>query len=147
MTTIPGPLKPIPEPVEGRTNPPRTYRRPVSVWWWLRKPTYVLFVLRELSSIFIAWLVAFLVVMIFSVGRGAAAYQHFMSWAGSAWVVVINVIAFLFAALHTVTWFLLTPKAMGMRFRGRAVPARAIITGEYVALAVVSAFVLWLVLR
>ena len=147
MTTIPGPAKPIGEPVDGGSNRPRTYRRPVSVWWWLRKPTYVLFVLRELTSIFIAWLVAFLVVMIFSIGRGPAAYAHFMDWAGSAWVVVINVIAFLFTALHTVTWFLLTPKAMGLRFRGRAVPARAIVTGEYVALAIVSAFVLWLVLR
>lgn len=146
MTTIPEPVGRVPEPVEGRSRP-RTYRRPVSVWWWLRKPTYLLFVLRELSSIFIAWLVAFLVIMVFSIGRGADSYQHFMDWAGQAWVVVINVIAFAFAALHTVTWFLLTPKAMAVRFRGRAVPARAIITGEYVVLAIVTAFVLWLVLR
>jgi fumarate reductase subunit C len=102
-------------------------------------------VLRELSSIFIAWLVAFLVVMVFAVGRGADSYRAFMDWAGSAWVVVINIIAFLFAALHTVTWFLLTPKAMALRVRGKAVPARMIIVGEYVALAVVSAFVIWLV--
>lgn len=131
---------------EGRARP-RTYRRPVSVWWWTRKPTYVLFVLRELSSVFIAWLVAYLVVMVFSVSRGAASYQSFMNWAGSAWVIVINVISFLFVALHTVTWFLLTPKAMAVRFRGHAVPARNIITGEYVVLAIVSAFIVWLVLR
>lgn len=129
------------------TGPVKTYRRPVSIWWWLRKPTYVLFVLRELSSIFIAWLVAFLVAMVFCVGRGAGSYQQFMDWAGSAWVVVINVIAFLFTALHTVTWFLLTPKAMVLRFRGRAVPARPVVVGEYVVLAVVSAFIIWLVLR
>lgn len=129
------------------TGPVKSYRRPVSIWWWLRKPTYVLFVLRELSSIFIAWLVAYLVVMIFAIGRGAGSYQHFMDWAGSAWVVVINVIAFLFTALQTVTWFLLTPKAMVLRFRGRVVPARPVVVGEYVVLAVVSAFVLWLMLR
>ena len=35
----------------------RMYRRPVSTWWWLRKRSYFLFVMRELSSIFIAWLV------------------------------------------------------------------------------------------
>ncbi|QGN32091.1 fumarate reductase subunit C [Microlunatus sp. Gsoil 973] len=129
-------------PVQGR---PRTYRRPISVWWWLKKPTYLLFVLRELSSIFIAWLVAFLVVMVFAIGRGADSYQAFMDWAGSAWVMVINIVAFLFTALHTVTWFLLTPKAMALRARGRAVPAGMIIVGEYVALAIVSAFVVWLV--
>ncbi|GAB3929461.1 hypothetical protein GCM10011575_26940 [Microlunatus endophyticus] len=130
----------------GRSRP-RAYRRPVSVWWWLRKPTYLLFVLRELSSIFIAWLVAFLVIMVFSVGRGADSYRGFMDWAGQAWVVVINVLAFAFAALHTVTWFLLTPKAMALRVRGRAVPARAVVTGEYVVLAIVTVLVLWLVLR
>jgi len=130
----------------GRSRP-HSYRRPVSVWWWLRKPTYLLFVLRELSSIFIAWLVAFLVIMVFSVGRGADSYGGFMDWAGQAWVVVINVVAFAFAALHTVTWFLLTPKAMALRVRGRAVPARAAVIGEYVVLAIVTVFVLWLVLR
>ena len=130
-----------------RADRSRGYRRPVSVWWWLKKPTYVLFVLRELSSVFIAWLVAFLVVMVFSIGRGVSSYQHFMDWADSAWVVVINVIAFGFVVLQTVTWFVLTPKAVVLRVRGRGVPARGIIAAEYVALAVVSAFVLWLVLR
>jgi fumarate reductase subunit C len=130
----------------GTEGPVRSYRRPVSIWWWLAKPTYVLFVLRELSSIFLAWLVAYLLVMIVAIGRGQAAYQGFLDWAGSPGIVVLNIIAFGFAGLHAVTWFLLTPKAVVLRMRSRVVPARAIIAAEYVALAVVSAFVLWLVL-
>ena len=27
-----------------------TLRRPISTWWWLRKRTYFVFVMRELSS-------------------------------------------------------------------------------------------------
>jgi fumarate reductase subunit C len=129
------------------TSPITSYRRPVSIWWWLAKPTYLLFVLRELSSIFIAWLVGYLVAMILAVGRGQAAYQSFLDWAGSVWVLAVNIIAFGFVGLHTVTWFLLTPKAVAVRMGSRVLSARAIVAGEYLALAVVSAFVLWLVLR
>jgi fumarate reductase subunit C len=47
--------------------------------------------------------------------------------------------------LHTVTWFSLTPQAMPPKVRGVAVPPLLVIGAQYVALAVVSAFVYWLV--
>ena len=37
---------------------PRWYRRRVSVWWWLQKRSYTGFVLRELTSIFVAFFAA-----------------------------------------------------------------------------------------
>ena len=125
----------------------RTYRRPVSTWWWVRKRSYFVFVMRELSSIFIAWFVAYLLVLVYAVGRGDAAYQGFLDWAGSPWVVALNVVAFVFIALHTVTWFSLTPQAMAPRVGNRPVPASAVIASLYVGLAVVSVFVFWLVTR
>jgi fumarate reductase subunit C len=125
----------------------RMYRRPISTWWWTRKRSYFVFVMRELSSIFIAWLVVFLLVLVGSVGRGESSYESFLDWASSPWVVVLNVIALGFVVLHTITWFSLTPKAMAVRLRGQPVPANLIIASQYVGLAVVSAFVLWLVTR
>ena len=50
------------------------YRRPVSVWWWTRKRSYFLFVMRELSSLFIGWLVLYLLLLIRAISRGEAAY-------------------------------------------------------------------------
>ena len=47
-----------------------TYRRPVSIWWWTRKRSYFMFVMRELSSIFIAWFVLYLLLFVRAVGRG-----------------------------------------------------------------------------
>jgi succinate dehydrogenase subunit C len=123
-----------------------SYRRPVSTWWWLRKRTYFVFVMRELSSVFVAWLVVYLLLFVRAVGRGASAYDDFLDWADTPWVVVLNVVAFLFVLLHTVTWFSLTPQALDVRMRGTRVPAAAIIATQYVGLAVVSGFVLWLVL-
>jgi fumarate reductase subunit C len=124
---------------------PRVYRRPVSTWWWLRKRSYFVFALRELSSVFTAWSVLFLVLLLYAVGGGEAAYRGFLDWAGTPWVVVVNVVALAFLCLHTVTWFLLTPKAMVVRLGGRRLPARVVVTGQYAVLAAASVFVLWLV--
>ena len=124
-----------------------TWRRPISTWWWLRKRTYFLFVMRELSSLFVAWYVLFLLLLVRAVGRGEAAYESFLDWAASPVIVAVNVLAFAFIALHTVTWFSLTPQAMALQVRGRSVPGSLIIGGQYAGLAVVSAFVYWLVTR
>ena len=56
----------------------RLYRRPISTWWWTRKRSYFVFVMRELSSIFIAWLVVFLLVLVAAVGRSEASYRAFL---------------------------------------------------------------------
>ena len=111
-----------------------SYRRPISVWWWTRKRTYFLFVMRELSSLFIAWLVLYLLLLIRAVDHGPAAYAEFLDRAASPWLVVLNVVAFGFVLLHTVTWFSLTPQAMVVSVRGRRVPAAAIIAGQYAGL-------------
>ncbi len=152
---------------------PTTYRRPVSRLWWTKKPTYFLFVLRELSCIFVGWFVVFLLMLVYAVGRGEEAYQRFLEWASSPVVVVVNVVALAFAVLHTVTWFALTPQAMVVRgpggrqvvttrmvnVAGRIVPAATVvrvggrvpaalvIASQYLGLAVVSAFIAWLVIR
>ena len=124
-----------------------SYRRPAPVFWWVRKPSYFLFVMRELSSIFIAWLVLYLCLFVRAVTRGEQTYAEFLDWADTPWVVVLNVVAFVFLSLHTITWFSLTPQAMVVQVRGQRVPALAIIVAQYAARAAVSAVIAWLVLR
>ncbi|WP_109509228.1 fumarate reductase subunit C [Nocardioides speluncae] len=123
------------------------YHPPVRLFWWTTKRSYFLFVMRELSSLFVAWLVLFLILLVRAVSRGEAAYESFWDWADTPWVVAINLLAFAFLVLHTVTWFNLTPQAMDLRLRGRRLPASAIIGAQYGGLLVVSAAIAWLVLR
>jgi fumarate reductase subunit C len=122
-----------------------SYQQRVGVFWWLRKRTYFVFVMRELSSIFVAWFVVFLLVFVSAVGRGEQDYEDFLDWASSPLVVVINVVAAAFLVLHTITWFSLTPQAMVVSLGGRRVPGLVIIAAQYGGLLVVSAFVWWLV--
>jgi fumarate reductase subunit C len=124
-----------------------TWRRPVSTWWWLRKRTYFVFVMRELSSLFVGWFVLYLLLLVRAITQGDAAYQDFLDWASHPVFVVINVVGFLFIVLHTVTWFMVTPQAMAPQVRGKPVPPPLIIGALYAGLVVVSAVIWWLVTR
>ncbi|MBI1902834.1 MAG: fumarate reductase subunit C [Planctomycetia bacterium] len=125
---------------------PRWFRRRMSTYWWLKRWSYVMFILRELSSVFIAWSIVFLLLLTRAVSQGQEGYEQFLAWSKNPVVVGLNVISLLFVGFHAVTWFNLAPKAMVVRLRGRRVPALWIAGSNYAAWALVSALVAWLIL-
>jgi fumarate reductase subunit C len=125
---------------------PRWYRRRVSTYWWLRRPSYLAFILRELSSLFVAWFVVFTLLQIHALKQGAESYQGFQEWSKNPVVLIVNVIALFFVVFHSITWFRLAPQAMAVRLRGKRVPAIWIAGPYYVAWALASALVAWIVL-
>jgi fumarate reductase subunit C len=128
------------------TAPVRAYRPPVSRYWWAKRRSYLLFMLREISCVFVAWFVVYLLLLVHAVGAGRDSYLRFLDWSANPVVVALNVVALIFVLLHAVTWFGLAPSAMVLHIRGRRVPARAILLGHYAAWLVISAFVAWLVM-
>ena len=133
-------------PSGGTPTDLRLYRRPVSTWWWTRKRSYFVFVMRELSSIFIAWFVVWLLLLVRAAGGGAASYQQFLEWARHPVVLALNVACFAFVCLHAVTWFNLAPQAMVVHVAGRRVPRWIIAASNYAALVFTTAAVLALLL-
>jgi fumarate reductase subunit C len=122
------------------------YHRPrTSVLWWLGRRTYTAFILRELSSVFVAWFVVYLLLLVRAVGRGAAEYQRFLDWSANPLVIALNVVALAFVLYHAVTFVNLTPQAMVVKLRGRRVPGFVLAGSMYLAWLVVSAFLVWLV--
>lgn len=128
------------------TAPTSGYRTRIGLLWWARRWSYVLFVLRELSSVFVAWFVVHLVLLVGAVHRGSDAYAQFLAWAREPWVLALDLVALAFLVLHAVTWFTLAPKAMVVRMHGRRLPARMVAGGHFAAWVVVSAVVAWIVL-
>ena len=125
---------------------PRWYRPRVSTWWWLKRPSSRWFILREVSSIFVAWFVFFFLLLVAAVGRGEAAYQEFMSWAANPGIVLVNLVSLLFVVLHAVTWFNLAPQAMVVHMRGKRVPGKLIAASNYGLWVVTSLLVAWIIL-
>ncbi len=125
---------------------PRWFRPHVSTYWWLQRRSYFAFIMRELSSIFVAWGAIYLLLLVRAVSHGASRYQAFLAWSVSPVVLAMNVVTLGFVVYHAITWFNLSPQAMVVRLRGKRVPPLWILASNYLACAVISAFVLWLVL-
>lgn len=124
----------------------RRYRQPVSPFWWLRRRSYLLFALRELSCLFVAWFVTYLLLLITAINAGEDRYQQFLSRNTNPALLLLNIIALLFLVLHAATWFNQTPQAIVMRIRGQRVPRYSIVMSMYLLWAMLSAVVAWIVL-
>jgi fumarate reductase subunit C len=125
---------------------PRWIRTRVSTYWWLGRRSYLAFILRELSSIFVGWFVVYLLLLVRAVSRGESRYQEFLSWSGRPAVLALNIVSLFFIVYHAITWFNLAPKAMVVRVGGTRVPGFLIAGSNYLAWAVASAVVSWLLL-
>jgi len=119
----------------------------MSTWWWLGRWSYLRFVLRELSSVFVAWFVILTLLQIRALERGPADYSEFQEWLRSPLVLALDVVSFFFVIFHTVTWFNLAPKAMAVRVGGTRVPGALVAAPNYVAWLAISAAIAWLLLR
>ena len=125
---------------------PRWHRRRMSTYWWLERWSYFAFILRELSSLFIAWSIVFLLLLIRAVSRGAVPYEEFLAWSRGPVVLALNVVSLVLVLFHAITWFNLAPKAMVVHMRGQRVPGFWIAGSNYAAWALVSAILVWLIL-
>ena len=118
----------------------------MSTYWWVKRRSHLIFILREISSIFVAWFVVYMLLLIRAVGEGDASYQQFLSWSASGGIVILNAISLLFVGFHAVTWFNLAPRAMVVNFRGKRVPGIFISGSHYAVWALVSALLAWIIL-
>lgn len=125
---------------------PRWLRQPVSTYWWLQKPAYFLFILRELSSVFVGWFVVFLLMLVRAVSEGAASYQQFLQWSSTWPIVLLNIVSLCFIVFHAITFFIAAPQALVVRLGGRRVPGSVIVAGHYGAMLAASLVVVWVLL-
>ena len=125
---------------------PRWYRRRMSLFWWVSRRSYLIFVLRELSSVFVAWSVVFLLLLVHAVSQGGKQYQQFLNLSSNPWMLALNVVTLAFVMFHAITWFNLAPRAMVVRLRGKRVPRSWVADAHFAAWALLSALAAWLIL-
>ena len=125
---------------------PRWLRSRTSTYWWLSRGSYLAFILRELSSIFVAWFVVYFLLLVRAVSGGDPAYRQFLDWSASPAMLALNLITLFFVVFHAITWFNLAPKAMVVHLGSARVPPFLIAASNYGAWVVVSLALLWLFL-
>ena len=126
---------------------PKSYRKRVSTYWWLGRWPYLKFIIRESSSLFVAWAVILTLMQIAAPSRGPADYKAFQEWLRCPALIALNAVSFFFVVFHAVTWFNLAPKAMAIRVGGKRVPGVLIAAPNYLGWLAASAAVAWLVLK
>lgn len=123
---------------------PRWLRQPLSTYWWLHKPAYLAFILREASCLFVAWFVVYLLLLVNAALEGAASYAAFIAWSATPPLLLLNVVTLGFLVFHAVTFFDAAPQAMVVHVGRRRVPGQIVLIGHYAAWAVVSVVVAWI---
>jgi len=129
-----------------RPDPAKLYYRKMPATWWLTKQSYFLFMLRELSSVFVA---AFLVVylcQIYQLSQGPDAYSAFTQKLNSPGWILFHLVALLFALYHSVTWFQSSAVVLPLRIGERSVSRPIVFALHVGAWALVSVIVLILFL-
>ncbi|TDD45330.1 fumarate reductase subunit C [Nonomuraea terrae] len=113
--------------------------------WFTRSRGYTVFVLRELTSVFVAWSIVFTLMLVDAVLGGSLA--EFAALAARPWMIALNVVALAATVFHAVTFLNLAPKATVVRLDGWRVPAWMIQGGNHTAWALVSLLIAYVVLR
>jgi fumarate reductase subunit C len=120
----------------------KEYVRPMPATWFLHNVHLKLFMIRELTSLFVAGYAIFLMRLISRL-NDREAFEAAM-WSPAA--LVFQIIALPFVIFHSVTWFNLTPKAIVL-FRGEERVNPVLIAGGHYGLwAVLSLVILLIVL-
>ena len=125
---------------------PKLYRKRVPIFWWVHKWVHMRFILRELTSVFVAFYCIVLLLHVRAVAAGPEAYAAFLDWLASPLAVALHAVAFVMVLFHSITWFNLAPKAMVIRVGEKRLPGWFIAGANYAAWGTVTVVLAWILL-
>jgi len=120
----------------------KPYIRKQSPTWWVNKPFYRFYMLREASSVPVFLYGLFLLWGLLSLSQGEASFAAWMEMAGSPASSIFHVIVLAAALLHAYTWFQLTPKIVVLRLGKFRVPDQWVMAAHYLIFVIVSAVII-----
>lgn len=121
----------------------KPYHREMSkTTWFLKQSRYQHYMLHEISSIFVAIYVGVLIVGLFRLAQGPEAWTGWLAGVTSPLGIIFHIIVFIFAIIHTTSWFKAVPQAMRIQRGEEIVPGKLIIGAHYGVWAAVSVVVL-----
>lgn len=123
----------------------RPYRKEVTRTWFLARPAYRAYALREFSSVIVGLFVFDLMVGLVAVNRGADAWAWWVHLQTSPANLVLTVFALVMSLVHAATWFKATPKIIKIRRGTHYLPDRWVIAQHYLLLLLFGGIVyVWL---
>ena len=132
-------------PHSGGRDESGRYHRSHRQAWYLERPAYVRFMLREVTSFFVAAYVVVLIVTLARAGGDAAGLAAWLESLGEPLWMVGHAAALIAAVWHSITWFNAVPQAVPLYLGERklAAPVAAVLMGYGPWLTVTAAIVAW----
>jgi len=119
--------------------------RPLPRTWWLKKASYFLFMIRELTSLAVFAYALLLILALWTAGADAS-FSTFYTFLNSPVSVWLHVVVLALALFHTGTWIALTPKVMVLWRDDERVEPDLIAGVTAILFLMVTGGVLWLTL-
>lgn len=126
---------------------PKPYRPRMSAFWYFDRWPFLLFILRELSSFFVAYFAVLVLVQVCALSAGPTAYAGFQACLRNPLMIILNAVTLLFVLLHAVTWFNLVPRVMVREVTGRQLSDFLVASPNYFVFVGASAIVALFILR
>ena len=123
------------------TTARRSYVRPMK-GWWKRDPFFVRYMWREVTALAVAAYAVVLVVGVWRLAQGQAAFDGWLQALRSWPSIVLHLVLLAAMVLHAVSWFEIMPKTMPMLFLGGERDAAATLTRAGLAAAAAAALAL-----
>ena len=124
---------------------PKWFRRSMPIFWWTRKWVHMRFILRELTSVAVAYSAILLLLIVRALNQGSENYFEVLTFFKSPIILAVHAVMFLFLIFHSVTWFSLAPKAIVLRIGEIRIPDSVTIGLNLFAWFAVSMVILWLI--
>jgi len=122
---------------------PKLYFKRKPIFWWATKWKHFRFILRELTSLGVAYFSICLILLVRAISIGPDSYQFFLRWFSSPLGIIIDIAAVGLLLFHSITWFQLAPKAMVIRIGKTTIPGSLIVGANFGAWIVFSGIVIW----
>ncbi|WP_373778435.1 fumarate reductase subunit FrdC [Glaesserella sp.] len=120
----------------------KKYVREVKPTWWKKLDFYKLYIAREATSIPTLWFCLVLLYGVISLGNGPDGFRHFIHFLQNPIVVILNIVALGAAVLHTVTYYVMTPKVLNIIVKSERINPKIITLGLWAITAFISLVIL-----
>ena len=107
----------------------------------------MLFIIRELTSVFVAAYAIILIVKLNALKQGAEVWEALLVSLSGPFSVTLHIVIFIFVLFHSITWFKLAPTAMVVKIGKKKIPGSIIITVNFMMWILLSAGIVWILLQ
>ena len=123
----------------------RPYTRPMR-GWWKHNPYFLRYLAMEATSILIALYALILLLGLWRLSQGEAAYDAWLEMLQSPWSLALHAILLPVFAFHSYSWFKIMPKTLPAIYWRGAKLEQAVITRVGIVAALVTNLAIVLVL-